>query len=234
MQEMKPEAGLFPALFLCLALAGPCLAAKPEILPVPPDAAPEIVAHDLRFNGAPMRIAQFTTRDADETLKFYREHFARHAQEGKYTEKTTGRRKMIGALMPDKRMLNVELTPEGKSAVRVLVSSLEVFKMRRPEELAKDIPRMPGSEIIQHQDSRDGVKTNRFVIMENRQSVEGNALYLREHFTGRGWQRDKDRTIEPGRHRQLSFSKENRQTLVDIQKKPDQTTLVFYNEMGEK
>ena len=232
---MKPQAGLFPALSLCLLLvAGPGRAAKPEILPVPPGAAPEIVASDLRFNGAPMQIAQFTTLDTDETLKFYRRHFAQHAKEGKYTEKTTGRRKMIGALMPDKRMVNVELTPESKTAVHVLVSSLEVFRMRRPEELAKDIPRMPGSEVIQHQDSRDGAKTNRFVIMENRQSVEGNAMYLREHFVGRGWRRDKDQTIESGRHRQLSFSKENRHAMVDIQKKPDQTTRVLYNEMSEK
>lgn len=225
---------LLPLLFLSLFLAAPCRAAKPDVLPVPPEAAPEIIAQDMRFNGAPMRIVQFSTLDADETVKFYREHFTRHAKEGKYTEKTTGRRKMIGALMPDKRLINVELTPESKAAVHVLVSSLEVFRMEIPEKLAKDIPRMPGTKVLQHQDSRDGDKSNRFVIMENRQTVEGNAMYLREHFTGRGWQRDKDQTIRSGQHRQLSFSKEKRQTLVDIQKKPDQTTVVLYNEMSEQ
>jgi hypothetical protein len=233
MQEMKLQAGLFPALFLSLFLAGPCRAAKPDVLPVPPKASPEIIAQEMRFNGAPMRIVQFSTLDADETVKFYREHFTRHAKEGKYTEKTTGRRKTIGALMPDKRLVNVELTPESKATAHVLVSSLEVFQMRHPKELAKDIPRMPGSEVVQHQDSRDGAKTNRFVIMQNRQSVEGNAMYLREHYLKAGWRRDKDETIQSGKHRQLGFSRDKRQLLVDVQKTDQGMTTVIHNEVTE-
>lgn len=223
---------LLPPLFLSLFLAAPCRAAKPEVLPVPPEAAPEIIAHEMRFNGAPMRMVQFSTLDEKETLNFYREHFARHAKEGKYTEKTTGRRKMIGALMPDKRLINVELTPESKSTVHVLVSSLEVFEMRHPKELTRDIPRMPGSEVIQHQDSRDGDKTNRFVILRNRQSVDGNAMYLREHYLKAGWRRDKDETIQSGKHRLLGFSRDKRQLLVDVQK-TDQGCTVMHNEITE-
>jgi hypothetical protein len=234
---MNPPVARLPALFLslfCILAAGLCRAGKPEALPIPPNAAPEIIAADMRFNGAPMEIVQFTTLDADEPLKFYRQYFAQNAKEGKYTEKTTGRRKMIGALMPDKRLINVELTPENEATVHVLVSSLQIFQMRHPEELAKDIPRMPGSKVVQHQDSRDGAKSNRFVIMENPQSVDGNAMYLREHFIGAGWRREKDQTISSGKHRQLSFSKENRQAMVDIQRKPDRTSMVLYNEMSEQ
>ncbi|MDR2689916.1 MAG: hypothetical protein LBB76_09190 [Azoarcus sp.] len=234
MQKMNP--GVFPALWLWLwlFLVSPCQAEKPEVLPVPPNVVPEIIASDMRFNGAPMQIVQFTTLDAEEALKFYREYFVEHAKEGKYTEKGAARRAMIGAMMPDKRLVNVEMKPKGKAAVDVLVSSLDIFQMEIPEKLAKDIPRMPGTTVIQHQDSRDGVKSNRFIIMENRQSVEGNAMYLREHFIGMGWQRDRDQTIKPGTHRLLAFSKENRHTMVDIQKRPDQMTVVLYNEMSEK
>jgi hypothetical protein len=227
---MNPKAGLSLALFLA---AGLCHAAKPKILPVPPKAAPEIVAEEMRFNGAPMQIAQFSTADADKTLEFYREYFVEHAKEGKYTEKTTHRRKMIGALMQDKRLVNVEMTPKDESTVHVLVSSLEIFEMRPPLELAKDIPRMPGSEVVQHQDSRDGAKTNRFVIVQNRQSVEGNAMYLREHYIRAGWRRDRDETIEIAGHRQLGFSKDRRQLRVDVQKTDSDTTMIIYNEMTE-
>ncbi|MDR2788359.1 MAG: hypothetical protein LBD06_08375 [Candidatus Accumulibacter sp.] len=229
---MNPRAGFLPILFLFLFLflAGPCRADKPEVLPVPPDAAPEIIAGEMRFNGAPMRILQFSTLDADETLAFYRKHFARYAMDGKYVEKTTGRRKMIGAMMRDKRLVNVELTPESRVAARVLVSSLEVFRMRHPKELAKDIPRMPGSQVIQHQDSRDGAKSNRFVTMRNSQSVDGNAMYLREHYIQAGWRRDRDETIHPARHRQLGFSRDNRQLLVDVRKTGQECT-VIYNEV---
>ncbi|MCL2644031.1 MAG: hypothetical protein FWD51_01055 [Betaproteobacteria bacterium] len=229
---MKPSiAGLLLAFVFA---APPCLAAgKAEALPLPRDAAPEIIAEDMRLNGAPMQIIQFTTQDPDETLKFYRKHFENNAKQGKYAENTTSQRKMIGAMMPDKRLINVEMTPMGEKTFGVLVSSLDVFKMEHPEKLARGVPRMPGSQVIQHQDSRDGSKTNRFVTMENKQSVEGNAMYLREHYIGAGWRRDRDETIRVGEHRQLMFSKENRQVLVDVQKKDREKTMVIYNEMME-
>jgi hypothetical protein len=220
---------------LSLVLVAPrCFAAdKAEALPVPPDAAPEIIAADMRFNGAPMQIIQFITLDPDVTLEFYRKYFGNHAREGKYTEQATQRRKMVGAMMPDKRLINVEMTPKDRAAVKVLVSSLDIFKMELPEKLARDIPRMPGSEVVQHQDSRDGTRSNRFAIMRNEHSVEGNAMYLREHYIGAGWRRDKDETVKTGEHRQLGFSRENRHVLVDVQKKGRDPTTVIYSEVKE-
>lgn len=231
--QLKPA---FSAAFLlALALAAPrgLAADKPRPLPVPPGAAPKIIADDMRFNGAPMHIIKFNSAKPDETARFYRKYFENNAQEGKYTEEATKQRRMIGGMMPDKRLVNVELIPQGKKPVLVLVSSLDVFRMEIPEKLARDIPRMPGSQVMQHQDSRDGAKTNRFVIMENKQSVEGNAMYLREHYIGAGWRRDKDETIKTGEHRQLSFSKENRQVMVDVQRQDHEKTMVIYNEMKE-
>ena len=223
------------AFLLALALLAPaCLAApKQDALPVPPSAAPEIIAHDLRFNGAPMRIVRFATADADDTLKFYRRYFVDHAREGKYTEKGNARRKMIGALMQDKQLINVEMTSAGERTFHVTVSSLDIFQMEIPEKLARDIPRLPGSQIVQHQASRDGAKSNRFVIVQNKQSVEGNAMYLREHYIRQGWRRDRDETVEPAAHRQLAFSKEDRQLRIDIQKTGRDMTLIIHNEMKE-
>ena len=178
-----------------------------------------------------MQIVQFKTEDAEKTLDFYRKYFVEHAKQGKYTENGPPSQKMIGAMMQDKRLINVEMRI-GKTT-QVLVSSLDIFKMKSPEELARDFPRMPGSQVIQHQDSRDGGKSNRFVVMENRQSVEGNAMYLREHYIQRGWRRDRDDTVKPGQHRLLGFSKENRQVWVDVQKKDPDMAMIIYNEMTE-
>ena len=224
-------------LFGCLlafVLAAPrCFAAGAEPLPVPPDAAPQVIADNMRFNGAPMQIIQFTTLDPDQVQKFYKKYFEKNAEQGKYTENTTKRRKMIGAMMPDKRLVNVEMTAKSDKAVLVMVSSLEIFKMEIPEKLARDIPRIPGSEVLQHQDSRDGERSNRFVIMRNKQSVEGNAMYLREHYISAGWRRDKDETFKTGEHRQLGFSKEKRQLIVDVQKTDQNISTVIYSEMKE-
>lgn len=227
---MRLNTGLLPALLFALFMS-PCHADKTEALPLPPGVSPEIVAADMRFNGAPMQIVQFEAEDAGKTLDFYRKYFVEHAKEGKYTEKSLPSEKMIGAMMQDKRLINVEMQIR-KRAAQVLVSSLDIFKMQNPEDLARDFPRMPGSRVIQHQDSRDGRKSNRFVVMENRQSVEANAMYLREHYIRMGWRRDRDDTVKPGQHRQLGFSKENRQVLVDVQKK-EEMAMIIYNEMRE-
>ncbi|MDR0672990.1 MAG: hypothetical protein LBF93_04865 [Zoogloeaceae bacterium] len=223
------------AFLLALALIAPVSLAAPKqtALPVPPSATPEIIAHELRFNGAPMRIVRFATADADDTLKFYRRYFVDHAREGKYTEKGSARRKMIGALMQDKQLINVEMTSAGERTFHVTVSSLDIFQMEIPEKLARDIPRMPGSKVVQHQDSRDGAKSNRFVIVQNNQSVEGNAMYLREHYIRQGWRRDSDETIEAAAHRQLGFSKEDRQLRINIKKTGRDMTLIIHNEMKE-
>jgi hypothetical protein len=228
----KLTATFFLSVFLVAAGHG-YAAPKQETLPVPPDVSPEIIADDMRYNGAPMQILQFITFEPEEVLKYYRRYFEENAREGKYAEQGTNRRKTIGAMMEDKRTVNVEITTKGKQATHVYVSSMNIFEMKPPEELAKAFPRMPGTKVLQHQDSRDGNKENQFVVMENNQSVEGNAMYLREHFIGRNWQRDRDMTVETGTHRQLMFSKGNRQMQVDVQQRGPDTTFVIFNVMIE-
>jgi hypothetical protein len=219
-------------LFLAILLVQQAMAAEFVTLPVPPDVIPEIIADDMRFNGSPMQIVQFTTLNADETARFYRRFFSQKAREGKYSEQKMGDIKLIGAMM-GKVLVNVELTPKGKKMARVLVSSLDPGKMQHPEKLAKDIPRMPGSTVTQHQDSRDGPKKNRMVFISNPHTVESNAMYLREQYQRLGWSRLKDHTIKTTVHRQLMFGKENRRVLVDVQRMDVNTTMVIYNEMEE-
>jgi len=220
--------------FLAYVLYAPfCLAAPSQVaLPVPPNATPEIIASDMRFNGAPMQIVQFDSLDAKETLKYYRKFFEENAKEGKFSETPTSGGIMIGALMGE-RIVNIEIQSQTGEAAKILVSSIEPKLTQSPEKLASDIPRMPGSQVIQHQDSRDGDKKNRFVIMRNKQSIEGNAMYLREHYIGAGWKRDNDDTLQPAQHRQLQFSKNNNRLLVDIQRTAPDTVTVIYSEMTE-
>jgi len=217
--------------FLLFASYSPA-ASKQDVLPVPPNAVPEIIASDMRFNGAPMQIVQFASLDSKETLKFYQDFFSKNAEKGKFAVTPANGGVMIGALMGE-RLVTIEIHGQPGEAANVLVSSIKPKLAQSPEKLARDIPRMPGTKVLQHQDSRDGGKTNRFIITQNKQSVEGNAMYLREHYIRSGWQRDKDDTIQSGEHRQLGFSKERRHLLVDVQKTDLDTTTVIYNEMTE-
>jgi hypothetical protein len=219
-------------LFLSILLLQAAMAAELDVLPLPPDVVPEIVAEDLRFNGSPMQIVQFVSLNADEVARFYRRFFSEKARGGKYTENKVGNTQHIGAMMGN-TLVNVEFMPEGKKTMRVLVSSLEPGKMQNPEKLARDIPKMPGSTVTQHQESRDGAKKNRMVFVTNRHSVEGNAMYLREHYQRLGWSRLRDHTVKTAEQRQLMFGKEKKQLLVDVQRMDINTTMVIYNEMEE-
>jgi hypothetical protein len=219
---------LFLAMLFCHQMAAAALA----VLPVPPDVVPEIIAEDMRFNGSPMQIVQFVSLDADKAVRFYRKFFSEKARGGKYTEQMIGKTQHIGAMIDD-ILVNVEFMPQGRRTVRVLVSSLDPGKMQRPENLAKDIPRMPDSTVTQHQESRDGAKKNRTVFVTNRHSVEGNAMYLREHYQRLGWSRLRDHTIKTTKQRQLMFGKGKKQLLVDVQQMDFDTTMVIYSEMEE-
>ncbi|GHT90184.1 hypothetical protein AGMMS49545_02890 [Betaproteobacteria bacterium] len=219
-------------LFLGMLLIQQAVAAELVTLPVPPNVTPEIIAEDFRFNGSPMQIVQFIALDADEVTRFYRRFFSEKARDGKYSEQKLGKTKQIGALM-DKTLVNVEFMPEGKKTTRILVSSLDPDKMQAPEKLAKDIPRLPGSTVTQHQESRDGQKKNRMVFITNRHSVEGNAMYLREQYQRLGWSRLGDHTVKTSQQRQLMFGKANKHLLVDVQRMDINTTMVIYSEMEE-
>lgn len=219
-------------LFLSIFLIQQAVAAELVVLPVPQNVTPEIIAEDFRFNGSPMQIVQFIALDADEVARFYRRFFSGKAREGKYTEQKLGNTKQIGAIM-GKTLVNVEFMPEGKKTTRILVSSLDPEKMQPPEKLAKDIPRMPGSTVTQHQESRDGQKKNRMVFMTNRHSVEGNAMYLREQYQRLGWSRLRDYTIKTTKQRQLMFGKGKKQLLIDVQRMDLNTTMMIYSEMEE-
>jgi hypothetical protein len=204
--------------------------AAAQALPTPPGVRPEIVAEDMRFNGAPMQIVQFVSDDAAKTADFYRRYFDRRADDGLYVENVVAERRTMGATL-GVRHISVEFIPMGEKTALIYVSSLEHQRLQPPEKLARDLPHAPEGEILQVMDSRDGPKRNRYVVANNRRSVENNAMYLRERFLAGGWRRDHDETITPGLRRQLLFSKAARRLRVDIKRIDRDTCMVIYNEI---
>jgi len=221
-----------------LLLAEAVLAAD-NPLPIPPNITPEIIAGDFRFNGSPMRIAQFRTFSPSEggrVVEFYRRLFREKAKKGGYSDQMVGigqNNATFGALI-GKELINVELKREGKRTTLFLISSLQPDRLEKPEKLAKDMPKMQGTQVYQHQESRDGPKRNRMVFMFNPHSVESNAIYLREHYLRLGWTRLSDHTVKTTVRRQLMFGKGNRRLYVDMQRNPgENATLLIFNEMWE-
>lgn len=193
-------------------------------LPVPGWAKVEIIAPYMRFNGSPMQISRLVTTDLPSVEKFYREYFARRGEGGAMSDVTfEGRRLLSG--MVDKRLINVEILPE-QNRYSVLVSSLVPLSLKAPEKLAKDMPKLPGTEVLQVLESVESVGGNVTTSMRNSYSVASNAYYLRAQMLLRGWQRVRDDTIQAGTQRQIVFGKTGRRMLVDIHRIDDATLIV--------
>lgn len=224
------------ALACGLALLGPGQAAAQSVpvareaalpaLPVPGGAKVEIIAPYMRFNGSPMQISRLETRanDLPSVEKFYREYFASKGEDGVMSDVTYEGRRLLSAMV-DKRLITVEILPE-RSGYSVLVSSLVPLRLQAPEALAKDMPRLPGTVVLQVLESVEAVGNHITTSMRNSYSVESNAYYLRAQMLLRGWRRVRDDTIDTGKQRQIVFGKAGRQMLVDIQRIDDATLIV--------
>lgn len=193
-------------------------------LPVPAGAKVEIIAPHMRFNGSPMQISRLETQDLPSVEKFYREFFAAKGEDGVSSDVTFEGRRLLSAMV-DKRLITVEILPE-RGGHSVLVSSLVPLRLQAPEKLAKDMPRLPGTVVLQVMESIEPVGGNVTTSMRNSYSVETNAYYLRAQMLMRGWRRVRDDTIDTGKQRQIVFGKTGRQMLVDIQRVDDATLIV--------
>jgi hypothetical protein len=214
---------LIAALAACAASAGPA-----DALPLPRDARTEIIGDDMRFNGASMQIVRFDTADAQATEGFYRDFFVRHGRAGKsVVNERNGARVLSG--IQDGRLITAEFAGAA-GATSVLVSSMVLAEMRNPEELAPQAPRMPGTAVLQVIESRDGPVRNTVTSMRNNQTVEGNATYLRAQMLRAGWSRQRDHTEQTQVARQLLFTRDGKESLVDIRRMDNGETYIVMNE----
>lgn len=74
----------------------------------------------------------------------------------------------------------------------------------------------PGSTLVSDGRSWDEGKSNRTVIFINRNSVETNALHLREELLLMGWTRIDDQTVRPGMSSTLSFQRPGKELIVTV------------------
>ncbi|RYZ12799.1 MAG: hypothetical protein EOO24_02115 [Comamonadaceae bacterium] len=220
---------------LALALAfgawGSVMAADvpQQPLPLPRDVRVEIIGDDMRFNGAPMQIVRFDTEDEARTEAFYRDFFARHGQGNKSSMTGQGDGRLLAGMYQG-RLITAEFQAQDGRAGSVLLSSIELGQLMPPAQLATQWPRLPGTEVLQVIESRDGAIRNSVTSMRNSQSVEGNAAYLRAEMLRLGWTRQRDETERTQVARQLMFSKEGRDSLIDIRRLPSGETYLIVNE----
>lgn len=212
------------ALAPSVALSQPT--ALPE-LPTPKSATWLWLAANMRMNGAPMQIREVDAPlDAEATTEFYREWFRQNAdRNGLFAENPTPVGALLGAEV-DGKYVTVEILPAAPKRTVARVSAMDMKQAKRPNTLAKDVPRMMGSEVLQVQESDDGLKTNRTIILQNNHSPESNTLFYREQLIAHGWQKLRDEAIRPGVQRTLMMRKGAVDAQFHVTRDGDRTTVV--------
>lgn len=160
----------------------------PEI-ELPPQARGQSVADDMKYNGVPMRIRQFSSEAGVEgVLAFYRQ---RWSNDGKLkpVQNSLGEWKIIGRQSGDYYQ-TVQVKPraggsEGFAGVTKLPS------MTAPPSVDTQFPRMPETQVISDIDSNDHGKAAKTLILKNEHSVASNASYYQSILSTQDWKQNR-------------------------------------------
>ncbi|HQR04063.1 MAG: hypothetical protein JSR19_12705 [Proteobacteria bacterium] len=175
-----------------LALAAvpwPALAKLPTDLcaafPAPPKATLESVAQQMDFNGVPMMIRHFVIESAPaEVLVFYRNAWAASQGQRGPVEYPLGPWQVIATLR-NPCFYTVQVKPYGRNGAEGFLG-LSAPPPERPQ-VKEEVPRLPGSEVVNDMGHNDAGKTARTVLIQNGFSPRTNADFYRQNLEGQGW-----------------------------------------------
>ena len=106
-------------------------------------------------------------------------------------------------------------------------------KLPDPENLPKlgnKIPKMSGSRVFNDIKTKDPGKNGRTVALFNDFTVENNANFYRDYYTGHGFGLDMDRSVSGGDSHARRFSKRGQVVTIVISKTAEGTVVVIQTE----
>lgn len=183
--------GCWLAAALC-ALAGAGLAADEPRLDCPPFPVPEFkltwVAPDMVYNGLPMQVRKFDSKENMEAiLAYYRREWKPMDKRPGAIEYEVGDWKVI-AMLRERCFYTVQVqrAATGGGATGLLgVSQLQDPGLAR--EAGKGFPMMSGSNVVNDMSHRDPGKPGRTILLMNAYSPAANADFYRRNLGADGW-----------------------------------------------
>ena len=215
----------------CLILWSGIALAAPKF-PPPPGSKIGLIADSMVVNGIEMNVRQFNSkRSVEEVLEFYREFWPKGTEKQPgYTETDVLEPWQIITRVDKGHLMTVQVTAAGQ---RGSTGLLGMSRLPDPENLPKlgnKVPKMSGSRVFNDIKTRDPGKNGRTVALLNDFTVENNANFYRDYYTGHGFGLDMDKTVSGGESHAQRFSKRGQVVTIVINKSAEGTVVVIQTE----
>ena len=221
-------------LLLAAALAAASLSAvaadelRLDCAPFPlPDAKLTWVAPGLVFNGLPMQVRQFESKDSPQAiLAHYRREWRGTPQRPGNIEYPLGEWQVI-ATLKERCFYTVQVKPTDKGSAGLLgVSRLP--DPSQVQEAGKHFPMMSGSHVINDIDHRDAGKRGRTLLFVNEFSPDTNAAFYRRTLGAEGWSVIADHALPVGNQNAhvLTLKRGLNETSMTISRNGENTTVL--------
>jgi hypothetical protein len=175
--------------FLCLLAAGAAMAAKDPLracpdFPAPKKAKLQVVADQMDFNGIPMSVRRIESEaPPEDILAFYRKLWAATEKIRGPEEYPLGPWQVIASLR-DNCFYTVQVKPFGKNGTE---GFLGLTAPPSGKTVKEELPKLPGSTVLNDISHNDAGKTARTVVLTNGFSPAANADFYRRNLGDQGW-----------------------------------------------
>jgi len=200
--------------------------------PPPPGSKIGLITDSMVFNGVEMSVRQFNSkRSVEEVLEFYREFWPKGTEKQPgYTETDALEPWQLITRVEEGYLMTVQVTAAGRKGSTGL---LGMSKLPDPENLPKlgnNIPKMSGSQVFNDIKTKDPGKNGRTVALLNDFTVENNANFYRDYYTGHGYGLDLDKSVSGGDSHAQRFSQRGKVVTIVINKTAEGTAVVTQTE----
>ncbi len=215
----------------CLVMWSGLVLAAPKF-PPPPGSKIGLITESMVFNGVEMNVRQFNSkRSVEEVLEFYREFWPKGTEkEPGFTETDALEPWQLITRVEEGYLMTVQVTAAGRKGSTGL---LGMSKLPDPENLPKlgnKIPKMSGSRVFNDIKTKDPGKNGRTVALLNDFTVENNANFYRDYYTGYGYGLDLDKSVSGGDSHAQRYSQRGKVVTIVINKTAEGTVVVAQTE----
>jgi len=198
-------------------------------VPVPSGVKLVWVADNIIQNGLPLEVQSFhSTLSPEAILSFYQSEWAQSSQPDQpgYIENNVSDWRVISRLEGNKNTV-IQVKESVNGGAEGFISVSEPFATKKPNKIAKNFPKMGGSDLISVTESVDSGKGATTIIFQNTFSVASNLEYYKSSMASKGW--SLNHSVDQGATAIMLFARKGAKCEIAISKVGSGRTTIFAN-----